>query len=41
MTPNKVRPRRRGLVQQGRVRERGRRTCSVTQKTALTWEAVE
>lgn len=36
--PNKVRPRRFELMQYGLITEAGKRKCSVSGKTALTWK---
>lgn len=35
--PNYFRPRRNELVKVGVIREAGKRRCSITGKTALTW----
>lgn len=35
--PNKVRPRRKELLDIGKITESGKRTCKVSGKTALTW----
>lgn len=39
--PNKVRPRRKELLDAGRIRESGRKKCSVSGKTALTWRVCD
>ena len=39
--PNKVRPRRKELLDLGLITESGKRPCMVTGKTALTWKATE
>ena len=36
--PNRVRPRRNELMQYGLIEEAGKRECSITKKTALTWK---
>ena len=36
--PNKVRPRRHELMQNGLIEEAGKRKCKVTGKLALTWK---
>lgn len=35
--PNRVRPRRFELAQAGRIRENGKRVCTVTGKLAIEW----
>lgn len=35
--PNRVRPRRRELVQMGIIEEAGKRECSVSHQNVLTW----
>lgn len=39
--PNKVRPRRYELMEAGIITEAGKRKCSVSKRTALTWKVVK
>lgn len=39
--PNKVRPRRKELLDAGLIRESGVKTCSVSGKKALTWRTIK